>query len=219
MSTEVLDDLWKVTYNWTLAGGEIAANHVWVTVATGGTSGDVLGGAEALIDAFWEADESGAGFDPLSLAFPDELQMVSITCRPYVIATGLPSALPVTSEHPLVGGGTGGSLPYQCSAVVSFRNVRTIGRRTYNRTFLPPFAKTAIAAAGQMTTGMATAITDAWAMGVAAAAAVVPAVSQVYYGSVGHDVLGLDRVECDTVIDTQRRRRNALVGGVEATTL
>lgn len=201
-------NLWRVTVGGAM-GSEIWDYGWWVSMATGGTAGDLLTAAADALDEFLG---SAAGpFGTVKALFPAEILWQTITARPYDAATGLPTADPVTAAY--LNAGTGGqTLPYQCSVVVTLWNGRTIGKRRYNRFFLPPMDITIVSTHGQIGANVPLYLVTAFkALDDSLLAATPHAISSNYYSKVGADVMGLVAVRVDDVIDTQRRRRNQLI--------
>jgi len=206
-------NLWRVTMGGVM-GSEIFSYGWWVTGATGLTASELLAAMATAHDAFLAS--AATGFTTIKAMFASEISWQTITVRPYNASTGAPTALPTTAAY-LTSGTGGQSLPYQCAVVVTLWNGRTMGKRRYNRFYLPPMVITVVSTHGQLaTTPPADLCTAFKAMDDSLLGNTPHAVSSNYFSNAGHDVQGLDEVRVDNVVDTQRRRRNQLVPSVSS---
>lgn len=206
-------NLWRITFGGAM-GAEIWDFGWWVSMATGGTASELLTAAAAAMDAFLAS--SAGPFGTVKALFPAEILWQTVTVRPYNPTTGLPTAMPTTAAY--LNAGTGGqTLPYQCSVVVTLHNGRTMGKRRYNRFFLPPMDVTVVSTHGQLGTAIPLYLVTAFKAADDSLLGNSPhAISSNYFSKVGADVQGLTEVRVDDVVDTQRRRRNQLIPAITA---
>lgn len=146
-----------------------------------------------------------------------EVVYTQIEVRPYVLATGLPSALSTVRTISITGSQAGSStLPYECGIALSLDS-GIAGRTRWNRTFLPPMWNSVTGTDGHLALGFTTDLGDALAawndasklMGVALAV----------YSKHDHTILEPADAPIGDVMDSQRRRRNNLVEAREHTTV
>ena len=209
-ATPVYDRLIRATYSGTLADGEIFAHGVWMTVPTGATDAQVTTAVEAWLTAFLGSPALSVGATDVRHLFDPTVIWTRVSWREYNPTTGLPTAPPVDNAT-LVAGGGSTSLPFQCSLAITLWNGRTLGKRRYNRFFPPPFEISVLASSGRVFSGLPGDLNLAVLAGQAAMQALTPGASLVYYGHADHAMSSLAEVKTGDVVDTQRRRRNALV--------
>lgn len=212
MSTTVRDALWRITFEGTLAGGEIFNHGWWATHDTADTEVDVETTWNAAMNNFLAQSATGAGFTTVQQMFPSTCTWLRVTVRKYNATTHLPITDPFTSElvTPIAGSG-GQTLPYQDAYVITLWDGTTIGRARYNRFYLPPFVTSVLSTDGMIGTATRDAILNAFVAVDAAASASSPAGEVNVYHRKAGTVSGANFVRGDTIIDTQRRRRNQLV--------
>lgn len=210
MGITIRDLLYRVTFGGTMGPSEIFSYGFWVTTGTGVTAPQVADAAQDGLDAFFAGSTSASGFTDIPSMFDSNIAWTTITARPYSATTGLPTADAYTIDYNQAGTGTQ-SVPYQCAAVVTLWNGENHGKHKYNRFYLPPFVVAALTTAGQIFDGIATdlclAIKD---MDDAMIANAHPTGINVFQ-KVLHTVTGCNVFRMDTIIDTQRRRRDQLV--------
>jgi hypothetical protein len=209
-ATPVYARLVRVTYSGTLASGEIFAHGLWMTVNTGATDADVTAAAELWLTTFLATPASSVGASSVQHLFDPTVVWTRVSTREYNPATGLPTFPPVDAAITIAGLGSS-SLPFQCSLAITLWNGRTMGKRKYNRFFPPPFESSVLASSGRVFSGLPGDLALAVVAGQAAIQALTPPASLVYYGHRDLAMHSLAETHVGDVIDTQRRRRNALV--------
>lgn len=209
MTTAVLDDLWRVDYQGTIGTAEIFGHGMWVTATAGSTAAQVSAAADAGLAAFLAHVATPAGFATLNLIFATTVHWGQIVVRPYSSTTGLPTAAPSTFAVSHTGSGST-QLPPQVAWVLTLHNAVTIGRRRYNRFYLPPMSTTVVMAGGFMLSTLPAVLLAGFAAWQTAMAGSTPAVSAVYWSKTGLTLAGLTECRGDVIFDTQRRRRDQL---------
>lgn len=207
--TDILPELWRITFNGETPGGEIFSHGMWVTADTGSTPTNVGDAGDAWLDAFLGSSAVLVSPSTVLGLFAIGVDWHTIVVRPYTIATGVPITLPTTFS--IAHAGTASSmLPPQVAFVATLYNGRAIGRRKYNRFYLPPMGAVATNGAGRANSQLGNVINTAVVAGNTAMQALTPEVAMCYYSPTFHDVLALVDVQCDDVFDTQRRRDDQL---------
>lgn len=129
-------------------------------------------------------------------------------CRAYLIgAGGRTSLVGESTSASKAGTHSSSTLPNQCAVCLTLQT-GVPGRAHRGRTYLPPPA-VGIVAGGQLSLANATSIAQqymAWLQAIADSAT-TPAVGSILSSSLSA-VEQMGTVRCDTVIDTQRRRRD-----------
>lgn len=212
-------DVWRMTASGTLGTGEIFDHGFWGTSFSGSaTASDVLDALHDGVSAFWASTVSSVpGASTMVDTITTEVVYTQIEVRPYVLATGLPSALSTVRTISITGSQAGSStLPYECGIALSLDS-GIAGRTRWNRTFLPPMWNSVTGTDGHLALGFTTDLGDALAawndasklMGVALAV----------YSKHDHTILEPADAPIGDVMDSQRRRRNNLVEAREHTTV
>ena len=131
-------------------------------------------------------------------------------------AVGTPAILTTTSNTVIDGTGSGQMLPPQNSIVLSYRT-QQVGRRGRGRGFQPAPMATGLAGSNNPTIASGTVTTVANAAAALMAALTTtsdgtsPAVRPIVTGSPWVNYAAITQVRVGNIMDTQRRRRNALV--------
>jgi hypothetical protein len=212
MPNALYDNLYRVTYSGELDGGEIFSHGWWI-------SADGTGAADILSVRWGSAITSLLGMSaspyPVSTVrdlFPSNVHWTQ--CKVQETAFLIPTPI---GDPGIAGidetGGAGQTLPYQVSHAITVSNGRVIGKKRYNRWFMPPYATIVLGLDGRVLAGLET-IYAAWLQNLATEhEAETPASSMCYYSHTGTpEKLALVDVRTDNVLDTHRSRRNALEG-------
>jgi len=205
-------NLFKVTFKGTLTGTkpEIFDHSQWFGSMAGTIDASVA--AAALVnyvpDFLAKTVTGHPSITVMNNAFPSWVTWTQMVVAEWIEATNLQSgpgfatALATsTAGNPALG------LPYQCSHAITLRS-GTIGRRIYNRFFLPPYVIGATNGDGVVHIAIRDAI-GAFLnaeQGVLQGAGIV---EMVHYSPAGHVKSPLVDSYIGSVVDTQRRRRNA----------
>ena len=208
-STSVYPQLWHASFAGTLPGGEIFDHGLWFTQNTPGTDTDAVTAAQAWFAAFMGSPALSVGAADVRHLFDTNVVWTTVTVRQYSPSTGLPLGAPTTAANPLAGGGSG-LMPPQDSVVVTLWNGVTIGRRRYNRFYLPPMEQSVLNANGRLFSGLPGDLGLACSAGNTAMGLLTPAAALCYWSDKGKVVAPLDATIVDDVVDTHRSRRNQL---------
>jgi len=199
--------LFKVTYSGSLPLGEQFAYSTWV----GSSAGDLAGATAALagdVAAMLGTAVSGVVGVPTDLrdAFPDGVQWLNLKTALWNAATnGQTGDADQTELDESGNGAPANAMPDQCTHAITIRG-GTIGRRIYNRFFLPVYVTAATVGSGIVEQGVIDSIV-AWLLQrnsdligagyytahYSPAAATFQEATDSYIGN---------------IVDTQRRRRN-----------
>lgn len=208
--TPVHERLWRVNYSGVLPGGEIFDHGIWMSSATTVGITPVMTNAQLWLTTFLASPALSVGASDIRHIFDAGVIWNRVRVQEVTPATGAPLGDPLDAAITIAGAGSG-IMPPQCSVVVTLHNGRTIGRRRYNRFYLPPMEQSVLNTTGRVFSGLPGDLIFGVRAAEAAIEAASPASSAVYYGTAGHEVLSLVSCRCDDVMDTQRRRRNQLV--------
>jgi len=215
--TPVFSDLWRLSFQGHLTGGEIFTHGFWASAGVASDATIVGNAADAWLAAWLGSPALSVGATDVRHLFATTVGWDRVTVQHHNPATGLPTADAVPHLTSVTGGGSG-QLPPQLSLVQTLWNGRVTGKRRYNRFFPPPFEPSVLGADGRVFSGLPGDLNTAVLAGNAAMVALPAPVSMIYYGDVDHTMLGLVAAKCDDIPDTQRRRRNQLVPVVTTTT-
>lgn len=208
--TTPLGTLFKVSFSGDLETGEIFEHGMWMSAEVATTDEQVNSAASAWLTDFLGQPALSVGATDIRHLFDPSVHWTRVSVRAWSPTTDMPLRDPVDSLIDVSGAGSG-MMPLQCTLCVTLWNGRTLGRRRYNRFFLPPMETSVLASTGRVFAGLPNDIATAVKVAGAATGAGTPPVSVVYYGTAGREILGLHAVKVGDVVDTQRRRRNALV--------
>lgn len=144
---------------------------------------------------------------PVKALFPNTVRFQ--TLRNYLYIGGITAALVSESTGINIPGNSSTvSLPMQCAEVVTLET-GVPGRRNRGRAYLPPVAQANFTAAAQLDAASCTTLANAFAdMLTAINGNATPDVTCVVASATGSSTRNITRVHVDSIIDTQRRRRN-----------
>lgn len=202
--------LYKATFSGTLPGSEIFA-HSQHFDSESADSEYVADNLSSHVTNMLSTAVTSGPVSTLASAFPDTVAWTRLHVEP-ITTTGALLPGGVSADRALTDVGTGNpsfGLPFQCSHCITLRN-STIGRRSKNRFYLPPYVVTVTNGAGLVAPSISVAL-GAWlANQQTALESLSPAISMINISPAGALATDLIDSYIGNVIDTQRRRRNAL---------
>lgn len=210
MPTAQFDNLWQVRHQGTLGTAEIFEHSWWITAVTTPLDFEHLLDVWAQAIPQFLAKVSGSGVANIAALFSSAAAWRSVSVRAYQTDPFLPFDEPHSRN--ISGSGTGtANTPYQLSPVVTVTNGRTTGRRRYNRWYPPPLGTNMLGAGGTFPTTIASDIAGWYNNFSLICEAPGPGQSAfAYFGQSVREVLPLTGLYMGNILDTQRRRRNAL---------
>lgn len=204
--------LFKVSFAGTLNGTkpEIFAHSQWFGTVGGAVPGSaVLTALGGYVTAFLAHAVVGvSGIPIMGAAFPNWVHWTSLKVAEWDAGTNTQTGPSVVA--PLVDDGEAGpahGLPYQDAFAVTLRS-GSVGRRIYNRFYLPPFVIEATDGSGLAQQG----IIDSIGSFLNTEQSLLEAggvVKMIHYSPTGRVTATVVDAFLGRVIDTQRRRRNA----------
>jgi len=208
--------LFRVVFNGAMtAGPEIFSYGCWVGATSGSpTTADVASDASDAVSAFLATASSGvSGITVVAGLFNEEIEWQSVGAREYNLTTGAAegdgfTVLPLTEQ---AGTGSAPSMPYQDALAVTFDR-GGLGRERWNRFYLPPFASIGalLTDGGILHTGVTGSILDGVTAMFNAFAEGSSNAGIIHWSPKGKVATQFPLIKVGNVIDTQRRRRNAL---------
>lgn len=196
----------KIILGGTIVGGEQFAHGYQVLVDPGMGQTDLtklVGEATGALTGSFLVTATKALFSTLT---------VYQSVRAYLY-TGGSSAAKVAENLTLniAGTGVGGSLPPQIATVVSIES-GVPGRSNRGRSYLPPLANAVLQANSQLASSACTQLANSFAAMLTSMNAVTdPDCTVVIGSSTKGATVPVNAVRVDSILDTQRRRRNKIV--------
>lgn len=204
-----------VCFGGNMPGGEVWESGFWTAGATITSNDEANAYAELWWDELSSEDTSGAMYQ-----FMQELASTSTTFQ-YVKAYCYPAGgttaqyIGTHAGSPIIGTANTGS-PNQVALVVTLRSAYA-GRAHRGRMYLPATGSV-VGVSGQLVAGVVNPVATDWGQcfsdwNAVSGNGIVSVVSRV--GAGGH--VPVTSVAVDSILDTQRRRRNKLIPNVVAT--
>lgn len=192
---------------WALPAGDIAQSSIWVYYGGGPTTAQAHAAFKtSWVDSFWP---SGAGGG--KAIFYSNVVLNQVETRVVGIADGKVITTAKTS-YSRPGTGATGSSPNECSVCITLRTALA-GPSHRGRSYMPPPATAVLDSAGSILSGSVSTLVTAFGTASTAMNAVTTYTSAaiVIWSRKNLSYTNVVSVEGGTVVDAQRRRRNALV--------
>lgn len=196
----------RIVFRGALDGGEIWESGFWVHGSVPTSNDNAEGLAGAALGLATSTDNSGALHTCAEDLWDAFTNVSEATCYSYPNGGIAAEYIGTNTQTPLVGSGAG-RCPNQIALVISLRSAAA-GRRNRGRMYMPATGPT-LSASGQVSPSVTAAVCSSWAnfFGDWNALSGNPQVSVVSRIGAGA-VAPVTRVAVDSVLDTQRRRRN-----------
>lgn len=192
---------------WALPAGDIAQSSLWVYYGGGPTTAQAHTAFKtAWVDSFWPSGAGGG--KPL---FHSGVVLNQVETRVVNITTGKVITTAKTS-YSRAGTGATGSSPNECSICMTLRTALA-GPSNRGRAYMPPPATAVLDSVGNILSASVSTLVTAFATATTAMDAVTTytSASVCVWSRKNLNFNAIVSVEAGTVVDAQRRRRNALV--------